>query len=305
MALPLTRIKGGRRGGPGHRSLCPPAPPGPPGHGDRVAVPMGWDSRGSSPGDIPTAAVARRPVGSGARAGPRCSPCSHFLLFSASFPPSWVGCFLLPASHSIQGPSGSLLCPSSSRAGPRNRQDRQNRPGKTRSPPRSCKPSATEQGRGSSQCPSTTLATVTEMLPPQQERNPSLCYYFKVFSHFSYQLSSPSPCAAQSLPALTTETRARAELPCHTSRLGFHPQDTDPDHERPSDPDLALPLPVPASVPCRGCCCRQISSCTRVRLCCSPGHHSSSATAKPLRHTTSAVRSRQVLLIAFSFESSF
>lgn len=50
------------------------------------------------------------------------------------------------------------------------------------------------------------------------------------FLFYSYQLSSPSPCAAQSLPALTTSKlipRVRGEPPSHTSHLGFHPQDTD------------------------------------------------------------------------------
>lgn len=131
MELPLTRIKGGRRGGPGaprpgQRSPIPPAPPAPPGQGRGwlVAAALGqprfqrWGHASGEAGGVESQPLSPRgsscsaPVGSGARAGPRCSPCSHFLLFSANFPPSWMGCFLLPTSLPIQGPSHSLLCPS-------------------------------------------------------------------------------------------------------------------------------------------------------------------------------------------------
>lgn len=94
----------------------------------------------------PRGSSCSAPVGSGARAGPRCSPCSHFLLFSAGFPSSWVGCFLRPASLSIQGWCGSLLCPSSSRADPGEPAEQPKQgSGESCSPQHRCKPGATEQ----------------------------------------------------------------------------------------------------------------------------------------------------------------
>lgn len=182
----------------GHRSL-PPPPPAPPTPGRTQGAPQAGEEAGRQPtlsghwwfwhcwssgGDTmpvglldggaesqpPSPGGGSRPVpvGSGARARPRCSPCSRFPLFSAGFLSSWGG-FLSPSNFPIPfrdclagkapcpGSPRTPPCPLGSCADPREPADQPKpgpRPGKSWSLNRCCKPSATQQRRGSGQHPS-------------------------------------------------------------------------------------------------------------------------------------------------------
>lgn len=167
---------------------------------------------------------------------------------------------------------------------------------------------------------------VTEMLPPQQERDPSLprtlvkgsaLLFQDFFLFYSYQLSSPSPCGApkpsssdHEHPTGKSTHRVRAEPPSHTS----HPRIftlmalTLTSGSPPGYPTLNASIhSMPRYLCCHGgCCCRLISTSTHCHAAAAApwGSRNHSTMAKLLGHAANMVRCQCVLLIFFSFESS-
>lgn len=145
-----------------------------------------------------------------------------------------------------------------------------------------------------------------------REGHISVLLFQGFFLFYSYQLSSPSSCAAPKPPSSDHEHptgelthRVRAEPASHTSHPGILLT-----AQTLTMNDPLIPSWLSHSQCQHRYCCRQISRSTPCHAAAAAapwgsGNRSSGATAKPLSHATNAVRCRQVLFIFFSFESSF
>nr|XP_026652198.1 uncharacterized protein LOC113459884 [Zonotrichia albicollis]XP_026652199.1 uncharacterized protein LOC113459884 [Zonotrichia albicollis]XP_026652200.1 uncharacterized protein LOC113459884 [Zonotrichia albicollis]XP_026652201.1 uncharacterized protein LOC113459884 [Zonotrichia albicollis] len=171
-----------------------PVPPGTPGPWGQGGGALGWDSR-VQPWDTPE---ERREPQAAAAHRKWCKSWSQMFPL-LSFPvvcsqlSTQLGGLLSPSSFPLH--SGSLLCPCSSRAGPGNGQNIQNRPGKIRSPHRGLQTQCHQAGQRLQPMPlhhpghgDRDAATTTREAPI------SVLLFQVFFLLYSYQLSSP--CAA-------------------------------------------------------------------------------------------------------------